>query len=141
MNPFNLTYTEFIETHRLTKYYGKHRGVIDLDLSIGEGEYFGFIGPNGAGKSTTIRTLLGLIKPTSASVKVLGEDATKDKTNYLKDVGYMLSEAMFYGNMKVKDIIAFSAYLRKMNCRDNAKEICEKLQLDTNKKIEAILSS
>ncbi len=52
-----------IETHNLTKYYGKDRGIIDLNLEIREGGIFGFIGPNGAGKSTTIRTLLGLIFP------------------------------------------------------------------------------
>ena len=63
-----------IETHRLTKKYGKYRGITELDLSIEEGEFFGFIGPNGAGKSTTIRTLLGLIKPTSGSAEIFGKD-------------------------------------------------------------------
>ena len=54
---------DIIKTDRLTKYYGKARGITDLDLTVKEGEFFGFIGPNGAGKSTTIRTLLGLITP------------------------------------------------------------------------------
>ena len=56
-----------IKTTGLTKYYGKARGIIDLNLCVPEGEFFGFIGPNGAGKSTTIRTLLGLISPSSGS--------------------------------------------------------------------------
>lgn len=50
-----------IKISKLTKYYGKSRGIVDLDLAVNKGEFFGFIGPNGAGKSTTIRTLLGLI--------------------------------------------------------------------------------
>ena len=63
-----------IHTVNLTKYYGKARGIINLNLTVEEGECFGFIGPNGAGKSTTIRTLLGLISPTSGSAAVLGKD-------------------------------------------------------------------
>ena len=61
-----------IHTASLTKYYGKARGIINLNLTVEEGECFGFIGPNGAGKSTTIRTLLGLISPSSGSASVLG---------------------------------------------------------------------
>ena len=61
---------EAIKTEKLTKYYGKSRGIIDLNLTVDEGEFFGFIGPNGAGKSTTIRTLLGLIKKSSGSGKI-----------------------------------------------------------------------
>ena len=56
---------EAIKTENLTKYYGKSRGVLELNLSVEQGEVFGFIGPNGAGKSTTIRTLLGLVSPTN----------------------------------------------------------------------------
>ncbi len=58
--------TAVIKTDKLTKYYGKHRGIIELDLEIEEGESFGFLGPNGAGKTTMIRTLLDHIRPTSA---------------------------------------------------------------------------
>lgn len=54
-----------IEIEKLTKYYGRHRGIVDVDLSVDEGEAFGFLGPNGAGKTTTIRLLLDLIRPTS----------------------------------------------------------------------------
>ena len=61
-----------ILTDKLTKTYGKNRGINELDLKVEEGDFFGFIGPNGAGKSTTIRTLLGLIRPTSGGAKVLG---------------------------------------------------------------------
>jgi ABC-type branched-subunit amino acid transport system ATPase component len=66
-----------IETVKLTKYYGKSRGIVDVDMTVNEGEIFGFIGPNGAGKSTTIRTLLGLIYPTSGSASIFGKDVIK----------------------------------------------------------------
>ena len=68
---------EIIKAAKLTKYYGKARGIIDLDLTVAQGEFFGFIGPNGAGKSTTIRTLLGRIAPTSGTAMVFGKDVTK----------------------------------------------------------------
>ena len=72
-----------ISTDKLTKNYGKARGITGLDLCVEEGDFFGFIGPNGAGKSTTIRTLLGLIRPTSGSAKIFGKDAFKDSTSIL----------------------------------------------------------
>lgn len=127
---------EIIKTNKLTKYYGKSRGIIDLDLSVEQGEFFGFIGPNGAGKSTTIRTLLGLIAPTSGSAFILGKDVTKEKEAILENIGYLPSEALFYPGMKVKDILKLSGDLRKKDCRDEAKHLCERLQLDTTKKID-----
>ena len=91
-----------IETRTLTKYYGKSRGVIGLDLAVAEGEFFGFIGPNGAGKSTTIRCLLGLIRPTSGEAQVLGVSCAGDRRRLLENVGYLPSEAMFYPGMRVR---------------------------------------
>lgn len=125
-----------IETDRLTKYYGNSRGIEDLTLSVKQGEFFGFIGPNGAGKSTTIRTLLGLISPTAGSAKVFGKDIIKEKTVILGDIGYLPSEAVFYSGMKVKDVISFSARLRKKDCSKRAAELCERLKLDVEKKVE-----
>lgn len=127
-----------IETSKLTKYYGKSRGIIDLELVVSEGEFFGFIGPNGAGKSTTIRTLLGLIRPTSGSAKIFGKDIVKEKTAILANIGYMPSEATFYSGMKVKDIISLSADIRKKDCSAQAKLLCERLSLDTEKHVEEL---
>ena len=95
---------EAIRTENLTKYYGKARGIIGLNLSVEMGECFGFIGPNGAGKSTTIRTILGLISPTSGKASVLGKDILTEKEAILRETGYLPSEALFYSGMKVKDI-------------------------------------
>ncbi len=127
-----------IQTNKLTKYYGKSRGIIDVDLSVESGDFFGFIGPNGAGKSTLIRTLLGLISATSGSAEIFGKDIAKNKVENLAKIGYLPSETAFYSSMKVKDILSFSAKLRNTDCESEAKLLCERLQLDMNKKIEAL---
>lgn len=127
-----------IETKKLTKCYGKNRGITDLDLAVEQGEFFGFIGPNGAGKSTTIRTLLGLIFPTSGEAQIFGKDIITDKTEILSRIGYMPSEATFYSGMRVKDIISLSAKMRKQSCSDEAKRLCERLALDTGKRVEEL---
>ena len=127
-----------IETKGLTKYYGKSRGIIDLNLSVTEGEFFGFIGPNGAGKSTTIRTLLGLIKKSSGSAEIFGRNVETNKKEILAEVGYLPSEAVFYSGMRVKDVIKLSADLRKKDCKKEAEVLCERLGLDTEKKVEEL---
>lgn len=127
---------EIIKTSKLTKYYGKARGITQLDLTVIQGEFFGFIGPNGAGKSTTIRTLLGLIAPTSGSAMIFGKNITKDRETILQDIGYLPSEALFYQGMKVKEVLKLSADLRGRDCTAEAKRLCERLQLDAARKIE-----
>lgn len=127
---------DIIKTARLTKSYGKARGIVDLDMTVAQGEFFGFIGPNGAGKSTTIRTLLGLIAPTSGSAEIFGKNITTQKESILQNIGYLPSEAIFYRGMKVKDILRLSADLRKKDCTEEAKTLCERLQLDTSRKVD-----
>ena len=127
-----------IKLSNLTKYYGKSRGIVDVSFSVKKGECFGFIGPNGAGKSTTIRTLLGYIAPTSGEASILGLDIVKDKNKILAQVGYLPSEAVFYSGLKVKDILKLSADLRKQDCAEEAKRLCERLQLDTTRKVEEL---
>lgn len=124
-----------IETKGLTKYYGKSRGITDISLTVEEGDFFGFIGPNGAGKSTTIRSLLGLIIPSSGTAKILGSDISDKRRNIFSLVGYMPSEASFYGSMKAGEIIRYSAELRKQNCKKEADILCERLKLDRSKKV------
>ncbi len=109
-----------------------------MDLKVEKGDFFGFIGPNGAGKSTTIRTLLGLISPTSGSAKVLGLDIVSDSKKILRDTGYLPSEISFYNGMKVKDVIRYSADLRNVNCGDKAKALSERLGLDMNRKVNEL---
>lgn len=127
---------EIIKTNDLTKFYGKARGIVDLNLTVAKGEFFGFIGPNGAGKSTTIRTLLGLIAPTSGRAEIFGKDITKEKEAILSHIGYLPSEAIFYRGMRVKDILKLSAKLRKKDCAKEAEKLCERLQLDTSRRVD-----
>lgn len=129
---------EAIRIENLSKYYGKARGIEQISLSVAEGEFFGFIGPNGAGKSTTIRTLLGLICPTGGQAAVLGFDIVKEKEQILARTGYLPSEAMFHPGMRVRDVLKFSADLRKKDCREAADGLCERLQLDTRRKVDEL---
>lgn len=127
-----------IKTENLTKYYGNSRGIEQISLTVAKGEFFGFIGPNGAGKSTTIRSLLGLIRPTSGRALVHGMDIQKEKEKILARIGYLPSEAMFYPGMRVKDVLKLSAGLRGKDCRDTAHGLCQRLQLDITRKVDEL---
>ena len=128
-----------IETKKLTKNYGRSRGIVELNMQVAEGEIFGFIGPNGAGKSTTIRTLLGLIKPTSGNATMLGKDIVHDGPKLRQDVGYLPSEVFYYDNMRVRDLLRYSAsFYDKPHKQIEARmhELATLLDLDLNKKID-----
>src|SRR5215203_1753924 len=81
-----------IQTERLTKYYGASRGIVDLDLTVTEGEIFGFLGPNGAGKTTTIRVLLDLIRPTRGHARIFGKDVQAESVAVKALIGYLPGE-------------------------------------------------
>lgn len=129
---------EAIRLEKVTKYYGRSRGVIEIDLSVKKGEFFGFIGPNGAGKSTTIRSLVGLIGIDSGRGEIFGKEIGKGKPEILENIGYLPSETLFYPGMKVKDVIKLSAALHCKDCRAEANLLCERLMLDTAKKVEEL---
>ena len=119
----------------LVKRYGKHRGIEGLDLKVKEGEWFGYIGPNGAGKSTTIRTMLGLIKATEGKSTVLGMDSWKEREKIMEKVGYLPSEATFYPAMTVSETLDYALSLHGCKDRRRQKELSERLELDTERKI------
>lgn len=127
-----------IETDSLTKYYGKNRGITDVNITVKQGDFTGFVGPNGSGKSTTIRTLLGLISPSSGSAKVLGRDVRTDSTDILSRIGYLPSETAFYSGARVRDILEYSARLRKKDCSREAAALCTRLQLDLSRRISEL---
>ncbi|MBR4994124.1 MAG: ABC transporter ATP-binding protein [Lachnospiraceae bacterium] len=129
---------DVIRIENLTKSYGKKRGVTDISLTVKEGEIFGFIGPNGAGKSTTIRSMLGFLNFDKGAITILGKDSVKEHVGILKEVGYMPSEALFYPTMKVSEVIKFAADARGLDCREEAEMLCERLQLDTGKRIKEL---
>ena len=125
-----------IEINQLTKNYGKARGITDITFNVEEGEIFGFIGPNGAGKSTTIRTLLSLIYPTSGNAKIFGMDSVKYAPEIKKQIGYLPSEVFYYDNMKVMDLLKYSASFYKKDCSKRIKELAEIMDLDLTKKMD-----
>lgn len=124
-----------IEIRHLTKTYGKARGIADVSLDVEQGEIFGFIGPNGAGKSTTIRTLLGLIHPTGGSAEIFGKSCAKNP-EVLREVGYLPSEVFYYDNMRVIDLLNYSASFYKKDCSHRIQELAEIMNLDLKKKID-----
>lgn len=129
-----------IEIAVLTKSYGSARGIAQLNLTVGEGEFFGFIGPNGAGKSTTIRTLLGLLRADGGSARIFDRDIREEKREILSETGYLPSEAVFYPGMRARDVIKLSARLRgreRENVRE-AEKLCERLSLDVSKKVNEL---
>lgn len=125
-----------VELNGLTKFYGRHRGIEDLSFSIEEGEIFGFIGPNGSGKSTTIRTLLNYIYPSSGTAKIFGKDIVKNSKEIRKDIGYLPSEIYYYDDMKVKDILSYSAKFYHGDYSKRIIHLADRLSLDLSKKIE-----
>jgi len=125
-----------IEIKNLTKSYGKARGITDVSFNVEQGEIFGFIGPNGAGKSTTIRTLLALIYPTSGSATIFGKDCIEFGPEIRKEIGYLPSEIFYYDNMKVIDLLKYSASFYKKDCSTRIIELAEIMDLDLNKKID-----
>ncbi len=125
-----------IEVNKLTKYYGKARGIVDVSFSVEDGEIFGFIGPNGAGKSTTIRLFLSLIYPTSGQAKIFGKDCIKYGPEIRQDIGYLPSEVFYYEGMKVQDLLKYSASFYPKDCTQRIKELADLMELDLKRKIE-----
>ncbi|MFM9327535.1 ABC transporter ATP-binding protein [Paenibacillus mesotrionivorans] len=124
-----------IETRSLTKQYGGARGISDVNLSVAEGEVFGFIGPNGAGKSTTIRTLLGLISPTSGSAFIFGKSCA-EHPDTRREVGYLPSEVFYYDRMRVGELLQYSASFYKKDCKQRIAQLAEVMDLDLKKRID-----
>lgn len=119
----------------LTKSYGKHRGIENISFSVFQGEIFGFIGPNGAGKSTTIRTLMGLLKPSHGSASIFGLNCSRKASVIAKDVGYLPSENCYYNSMKVKEMLQYTANLYGMNDHSRMETLANRLNLDLSRRI------
>ena len=101
-----------VHTEELSKYYGKRRGIIGVSLDVKPGEVFGYLGPNGAGKTTTIRTLLGLLRPTSGRATILGYDIVRQSLELRRSIGYLPGELNIYENMTGADFLRYLANLR-----------------------------
>jgi ABC-2 type transport system ATP-binding protein len=126
-----------IRTERLTKSYGKSRGIIDIDLEIDQGEIFGFLGPNGAGKTTTIRTMLDLIRPTSGKAYVFGIESTTDPVAIHKRIGYIPGEFALYDRLTGRQTLDYFANLRGGVDRAYQASLIERFDLDAAKRFKA----
>ena len=125
-----------IRTERLTKSYGEHRGIVDVDLEVQAGEVFGFLGPNGAGKTTTIRTLLDLIRPTSGRAFVFDIETTEDPVAIHRRIGYIPGEFALYDRLTGGQTIEYFGNLRGGVDRAYRDAIVKRLDIDTSRKFK-----
>lgn len=107
-----------IRTQKLTKKYGQHLALADLDLAVDPGEILGFLGPNGAGKSTTLRILSGYLPPTSGSCSIAGRDLAKDSLEARRKTGYLPENFVAPHEMRVREYLMFRARLKGQSKQD-----------------------
>ena len=130
--------TAIIQTEKLTKMYGEHRGIIDVDLEVKPGEVFGFLGPNGAGKTTTIRTLLDLIRPTAGKAFVFGIDSAVDPVAIHRRVGYIPGEFTLYDRLTGGQTIGYFANLRGGVDRTYQQSLIERFEIDPKRRYKEL---
>jgi ABC-2 type transport system ATP-binding protein len=130
--------TAVIQTEKLTKSYGEHRGIVDVDLEVRQAEIFGFLGPNGAGKTTTIRTLLDLIRPTSGRALVFGIESTADPVAIHRRVGYIPGEFTLYDRLTGGQTIEYFANLRGGVDRAYQRALIERFDIDPKRRYKEL---
>jgi ABC-2 type transport system ATP-binding protein len=123
-----------IQTEKLTKSYGSHRGIVDVDLEVNEGEAFGFLGPNGAGKTTTIRVLLDHIRPTGGKATIFGMDTTQDSVAIHQRIGYLPGEFALYDKLTGAQTLEYFANLRGGVDRQYQADLMARLDVDPSRK-------
>lgn len=124
---FSLHYsTPLIETSHLTKKFGDFSALSDLNLRVMPGEIYGLLGPNGAGKTTTIKSILGLLEPSSGWIKVAGLSPTLNSVDVKSKVGYVAENPLVYDSLSPRDFLEFVASIRKLN-RNNTNELVSSL--------------
>ena len=128
--------TAIIETEKLTKSYGEHRGIIDVDLAIEKGEVFGFLGPNGAGKTTTIRVLLDLLRPTSGRAAIFGIDTHADPIAIHRRLGYVPGEFALYDRLTGGQTLEYFGNLRGGVDEAYRASLIERFDVDTSRRFK-----
>ncbi len=126
--------TAVIQTEQLTKSYGSHRGIVEVDLMVEQGEVFGFLGPNGAGKTTAIRTILDLIRPTSGRAVVFGIESTADPVAIHRRIGYLPGEFGLYDRLTGAQTIEYFANLRGGVDQAYTRSLVERLDFDPSRR-------
>ena len=125
-----------IEVNGITKDYGNHQGVFDVNFTVEKGEVLGFLGPNGAGKTTTIRQLMGFIKPDQGTVHIQGMDCFKNAPEVQAQLGYLPGEIAFMDDMTGMDFFEFVANMKNIQDMSKAKELIEFLELNPKNKMK-----
>ncbi len=123
-----------IRTEKLTKSYGSHRGIIEVDLEMEQGEVFGFLGPNGAGKTTTIRVLLDLIRATSGHATVFGLDSRRDAVAIHRRLGYLPGEFALYDRLTGGQTLEYFGNLQGGVDRGYQRSLAERFELDPSRR-------
>src|SRR5258706_16269175 len=126
--------TSIIEVEKLTKSYGRRRGIADVSFEVSEGEVFGFLGPNGAGKTTTIRILMALIRADSGTARITGLDCWDRSVDIKRLVGYVPGEPSLDGNLTGGQILEYFAHLRGGVDQKYPKQPVERPPPDTGRK-------
>jgi ABC-2 type transport system ATP-binding protein len=124
-----------VRARGLTKFYGRQRGIEDLDLEVPAGEVFGFLGPNGAGKTTTIRLLLGLLLPSRGRAGLLGMDVARDGVESRRRVGYLPGELVMYENLRGSEFLRFMSRMRGGVPEDRVRKLADRLDLDLDRHV------
>jgi ABC-2 type transport system ATP-binding protein len=134
----NMNNDTIINTAKLTKYYGKQKGIEEVDLQVKRGEVFGYLGPNGAGKTTTIRTLLDFIRPTGGTATVFNLDIRQHSVEIHRRVGYLNGELALYNNMTGEDLLKYLGNLRGGLDWKYVKELAARFQCDLPRRIQGL---
>jgi ABC-2 type transport system ATP-binding protein len=125
-----------IQTENLTKFYGKSRGIKNVNITVNKGDIFGFLGPNGAGKSTTIRTLLDFIRPTSGSARIFGLDCQKDSLAIRRRISYIPGDASLYGHMTGWKYLEYFGRIRGVYDPTRARELAGRLDIHLDRRMK-----
>lgn len=130
--------TDVIRTERLAKFYGRRRGLDGLDLEVREGEIYGFLGPNGAGKTTTIRILMDLIRPSSGTAAILGQDPRDGGPALRRRLGYLAGDFVVDGGQSSRELLTHLAHLRGGVAQQRIEQLADRLDLDLSVRIRSL---
>ena len=129
--------SDVVHADRLTKFYGRERGVVELTFAVRAGEVFGFLGPNGAGKTTTIRLMLDLIRPSDGRVELFGRDPRRD-VPVRRRVGYLPGDLRLYDRLTPRQLLTYFAHLRRLDDLDLAQTLAARLELELDRPLHSL---
>ncbi|HEX2647410.1 MAG TPA: ABC transporter ATP-binding protein [Candidatus Dormibacteraeota bacterium] len=123
-----------IRTTGLTKDYGSHRGLFELELQVQPQEVFGYLGPNGSGKTTTIRLLMGMIRPSAGSAYIFGLDCFRESVEVKRRVGYLPGDVPQFGSLRGSEVVAYLGGMRGGVDRGTVRRLAERFELDLSRR-------